>query len=146
MRPKHRLYEDVWPKRADELSDAFVGEDGQETVVAQAKARPVVVLGTFSELRRLRQARVVPMYSYRQDSALGRLRGEIEDGKVGSAFHLAGDDALGIHDGALRLDQAQPVDGGFLTQQAASLSDGALAALVEHLARFIRAFDRRPAA
>lgn len=146
MRPKHRPFEDMGAKRADELSDVFVGDDGQESILAQAKSRPVVVLSTFSELRRLRQVRVVPLYSYRQSSALARLRSEIEDGKVGSVFHLAGDDALGIHDGALRLDQAQPVDGQFLTQQTASLSDGALAALMEHLARYVRAFDRRPAA
>lgn len=145
LRPKHRPFEDMGPRRADELADSFVGDGGHELVIAEAKARPVVVLSSFSELRRLRQVRIVPLYSYRQESAVSRLRGEIENGRVGSAFHLAGDDALGIHDGALRLDQAQPVDGGYLTRQAASLSDAAFAGLVEHLARYVRNLDRRPA-
>jgi hypothetical protein len=145
MRPKDRRYEDAEPRLADELTDLFVGQDGREVILAQAKARPVVVLSTFAELRRLRQVRVVPLYSYRLSSAVARLRGEIEDGRVGSAFHLAGEDALGIHDGALRLDQAQPVDGDFLIRQAASLSDAAFAALTEHMARYVRVLDRRPA-
>lgn len=144
MRPKLRAYDDMIPRRATEVSELFAGMAGVEVVLAEAKARPVVVLGSFAELRRLRQVRVVPLYSYRDESAVGRLRTDIEDGKVGAAFHLAGDDALGIREGALRLDQMQPVSSELLTTQVASLSNGALAALIDHAVRYLRTLDRRP--
>lgn len=113
--------------------------------IVSAKARPVVVLSPHRELRQ-RQIRVVPLYSYRQDSALSRLRPAIEAGEQAGAFHLAGDATLGIRDGVLRLDQAQSVHVDFLVEQVGSLTDAALAGLIERLARYVRVLDRRPAA
>ena len=146
MRPKAGTYDAMQPRRADEVADAFVGADGREVVLAQAKARPVVVLSNHAELRRLRQARVVPLYSYNAEGGVARLRLEIERGRVGAAFHLSGDTGLRIYDGALRLDQMQPVDSEFLSRQVASMSDRALAALLDHAVRYLRTLDRRPVA
>jgi len=112
--------------------------------VVQAKARPVVVLSPYRELRHLRQVRVVPLYSYRSDSSLGRLRPAIEAGELAGAFHLAGDAGLGIEDGVLRLDQMQSIHVHFLSDQIASLTDAAFAGLVNRIARYVQVLDRRP--
>jgi len=133
------------PCLARDATDVFAGDEREEMVIVPAKARPVVVLSPHRELRQ-RQIRVVPLYSYRQDSALSRLRPAIEAGQQAGAFHLVGDAELGVHDGVLRLDQAQSVHVDFLVEQVGSLTDAALAGLVDHLARYVRAFDRRPAA
>jgi mRNA-degrading endonuclease toxin of MazEF toxin-antitoxin module len=145
MRPRARAYEDMTATRADRATDVFAGDEGSEVLVAQAKARPVVVLSTSTELRRLRQVRVVPLYSYRRGSALDRLQKEIRDGGIAGAFHLSGDQSCGIRDGALRLDQMQAVDSDFLNHQVASLTDGALGALLDQIARYVRLLDRRAA-
>lgn len=142
MRPRRGRMEDLVARLADEQPDAS-SEGGQEIVLAEAKARPVVVLGSYAELRSLRAVRIVPLYSYRPGSGMTRMRKEIEDRKVGTAFHLTASEELGVHEGALRLDQAQPVDAGFLQHQVASLTDGALAALIDHAVRYIRNLDRR---
>lgn len=146
MRPRRGAIADMAARRLDDLTDAFAGGDDREVVLADAKLRPVVILSSYPELRRLREVRALPLYSYRPGSAAARLRPDIEAGRVGSAFHLAGNSRLGIHDGALRLDQVQPVDAGFLRQPAATLSDAALAALLEHAMRYVQALDRRPVA
>jgi mRNA-degrading endonuclease toxin of MazEF toxin-antitoxin module len=144
LRPKDRPFEDMRPCLADDAHDLFVGDRGEETVLVRSKARPVVVLSPHRELRNLRQVRVVPLYSYRSDSSLSRLRPAIEGGEIAGAFHLVGDAALDIDDGVLRLDQVQPVHAHFLTLQLASLTDAAVAGLLGQAGRYVQALDRRP--
>jgi hypothetical protein len=143
LRPKHRRFEDMTACLADDAGDVFAGDQGEETVLVRAKARPVVVLSPHRELRNARQVRVVPLYSYGGDSSLGRMRPAIEAGEVAAAFHLKGDAALGIHDGVLRLDLTQPVHAHFLDNPIASLTDAAFADLLGRLGRYVKALDRR---
>ncbi|HEY7200257.1 MAG TPA: type II toxin-antitoxin system PemK/MazF family toxin [Candidatus Dormibacteraeota bacterium] len=144
LRPKRHSFRETAPRLADEVNDLFAGDQGEETLVVRAKARPVVVLSPYRELRHLRQVRVVPLYSYRGDNSLGRLRTAIEAGELAGAFHLAGDGRLGIEDGVLRLDQIQSVDSHYLSEQIASLTDAAFASLVSRISRYVQTLDRRP--
>jgi mRNA-degrading endonuclease toxin of MazEF toxin-antitoxin module len=143
LRPKQRPFRDMAPRLAEEVDDLFVGNQGEEALVVHAKARPVVVLSPHRELRHLRQVRVVPLYSYR-DNSLGRMRPAIEAGEVAGAFHLAGEVGLGVEDGVLRLDQMQSVHAHHLSNQVASLTDAAFASLIRRIALYVEALDRRP--
>jgi len=143
LRPRQWSYPDMSPRLASQMADLFAGEDGEEAVVLRAKARPVVVVSPHPELRHLRQVRVVPLYSYRSESALTRMRPAIESGTVAGACHLVGSQRFGIEDGVLRLDQAQAVHAAFLDRQVASLSETALGSLLTQLGRYVQALDRR---
>lgn len=144
LRPKQRTFLDMSPRLAEDMDDLFTGNQGEETLVVHAKARPVVVLSPHRELQHLRQVRVVPLYSYRDDNSLGRRRPAIEAGELAGAVHLVGDPALGIEDGVLRLDQMQSVQAHFLSEQLASLNEAALASLLTRIGRYVLALDRRP--
>lgn len=143
LRPKDRRFEETTPELARDAGDLFVGSQGEETLLVQAKARPVVVLSPYRELREMRQVRVVPLYSYRAHGALERMRSAIEAGDVVGAFHLSGDAGLGIDDGVLRFDRMQPIHADYLSAQVASLTDAAFASLASRIARYVQALDRR---
>lgn len=143
LRPKQRPFRDMVPRLAEDVDDLFAGNQGEEALVVHAKARPVVVLSPHRELRHLRQVRVVPLYSYR-DNGLSRMRAAIEADQVAGAFHLAGDAGLHVEDGVLHLDQMQSVHAHCLSEQVASLTDAAFASLAARVALYVQALDRRP--
>ncbi len=143
LRPKHRRFEEMEPRLARDADEVFVGGQGEETLLVQAKARPVVVLSPYRELREMRQVRVVPLYSYRTENALSRMRSAIEAGDVSGAFHLSGDAGLGIDDGVLRFDRIQAIHADYLSEQVATLTDAAFAGLVTRIARYVQVQDRR---
>lgn len=133
------------PVRADDPQDAFRGDEGMETLLVRGKARPVVVLSPSRALRASGTVLVAPLYSYRDEGTLAKRREEIEAGKIPSCFHIEGPEELRLQPGALRLDQIQPVDKGYLTLQRATMTDIAFGRLISHTAMYIQILDRRPA-
>ncbi len=146
IRPKETpQLEQTYPRRADEVTDAFRGNRGEETILAVAKARPVIIVSAFLELRMGRAVRVVPLYSYNEGVSLARQRNEIADGDIPWALHLA--QGEGMHEGAVLLNQVRTSDWESLQtlrpKQLASLTDPSLALLLFRLSQYDSVMNRR---
>lgn len=129
---------------AASLTDAFTGDRGEETVVAMAKARPVVVVSPAVELRRRDTYRVAPIYSYNPGSFWDRRRADVQAGNIPYAIHL--NPGQGLHAGVVRLDQITAVRLGLAGDAGghcvAALDASDLAVLLEHYSRYVVLLDQ----
>jgi mRNA-degrading endonuclease toxin of MazEF toxin-antitoxin module len=146
LRPKDEpQLERIYPRRAKEVSDAFRGQRGEETVLAVAKARPVIIVSAFPELRMGRAVRMVPLYSYNEGGSLERQRDDIVKGDIPWGCHLA--QGQGMHEGVALLNQVRTSDWESVQtlspKQVASLTDPSLALLLFRLSQYDSVMNRR---
>ena len=123
--------------------DAFASttDDGMETIVAVAKARPVIVVSPGWEIENGAGVRVVPLYSWTQATVPEREK--ILAGERPALMHLA--PYRRLRDGVVKLHQQQSVFLGHLQhgRHVASLTSDSLAELLGRLARYAVILDDR---
>ncbi|HZK74866.1 MAG TPA: hypothetical protein VFD88_12790 [Clostridia bacterium] len=141
MRPKGETkMRKLAPVKAAEASPP-VG--GQEWVFLLAKMRPGLILSPASEVKS-GFVRFLGFFSYNEGGSLARNRDRIERGEIPSAFHLSGDSALGVHEGALKLDRVPQIPRavfepayGLNVREIATLDHGRMAQLLLHFQQYL---------
>jgi mRNA-degrading endonuclease toxin of MazEF toxin-antitoxin module len=135
----------AYPRRADETLDAFRGNRGEETVLAVAKARPVIVASPHREIRLGHAVRVVPVYSYNEGGSLERQREAIARGEIPWALHLQAGEM--VYEGAVLLNQARAMPWEVIAslgaRPLASLTETSTSLLLKRLGEYSQILDRR---